>query len=68
MTLGDVIFRRTDLAGGRHPGEAALQACADLMATELGWTASRRERELAEVRTRCAGSGWPADASAGVAT
>ncbi|HWP91072.1 MAG TPA: glycerol-3-phosphate dehydrogenase/oxidase [Thermodesulfobacteriota bacterium] len=50
--LGDVIFRRTDLATGEHPGEAALQRCAYLMAAELGWDEGRVQRELSEVKTR----------------
>jgi glycerol-3-phosphate dehydrogenase len=48
--LGDVVFRRTDLGTGGHPGETALQACADLMALELTWDKCRVEKELDEVR------------------
>jgi len=47
--LGDVVFRRTDLGTGSHPGSAALQQCADLMATELGWDEVRKQQELADV-------------------
>jgi glycerol-3-phosphate dehydrogenase len=54
-TLADVVFRRTELASNRDPGDPALQACADLMAAELGWCRARRERELAEVRAVCGG-------------
>lgn len=50
MKLGDVVFRRTDLGTGEHPGEEALKICANLMATELGWDSRRTERELDEVR------------------
>ena len=50
MKLGDVVFRRTDLGTGAHPGEEALKLCASLMATELGWDSRRTERELDEVR------------------
>jgi glycerol-3-phosphate dehydrogenase len=48
--LSDVVFRRTDLGTGGHPGEEALQACADVMAEELEWDQSRLARELDEVR------------------
>lgn len=48
--LSDVVFRRTDLGTGGHPGEEALQACANLMAEELEWDQRRLERELDEVR------------------
>jgi glycerol-3-phosphate dehydrogenase len=50
--LGDVIFRRTGLGTGGHPGEPALTAAAGLMASELRWTADQTARELAEVRAR----------------
>ncbi len=50
--LGDVIFRRTDLATGEYPEEAALQRCAHLMAAELGWDEGRVQKELSEVKTR----------------
>jgi glycerol-3-phosphate dehydrogenase len=48
--LGDVVFRRTDLGTGEHPGEAALRTCAGLMAAELEWDEGRVQKELAEVR------------------
>ena len=48
--LGDVVFRRTDLGTGAHPGEEALRACADLMAEELNWNNVCREQELDDVR------------------
>ncbi len=50
QTLADVVFRRTDLGTAGHPGEPALQACADLMAAQLGWSEGRRQEELAAVR------------------
>lgn len=49
-TLGDVVFRRTDLGTAEHPGVDALRTCAELMAPELGWNAERVRREMAEVR------------------
>jgi glycerol-3-phosphate dehydrogenase len=48
--LGDVVFRRTELGTGEHPGEKALQICANLMANELSWSESRVTIELDEVR------------------
>lgn len=48
--LGDVMFRRTDLGTAEHPGEEALRACADLMASELGWEDGRVQKELEDVR------------------
>ena len=47
--LSDVVFRRTDLGTAGSPGASALEAAADLMATELGWERSRRDKELEEV-------------------
>ena len=50
--LEDVVLRRTDLGAQGHPGPAALAVCADLMARELGWNATRRTREIAETEAR----------------
>lgn len=52
QTLGDVVFRRTDLGTGEHPGIGSLRICADLMAVELGWDSARLEREIDEVQSR----------------
>lgn len=49
--LGDIVFRRTDLGTGEHPGEVALQTCAELLASELGWDEDRLQQELVEVRS-----------------
>jgi glycerol-3-phosphate dehydrogenase len=46
QTLADIVLRRTDIATGQHPGRAALEQCADIAATELGWSADRRSREI----------------------
>ncbi|MGZ9148687.1 MAG: FAD-dependent oxidoreductase [Candidatus Deferrimicrobiaceae bacterium] len=48
--IGDVVFRRTDLGTGGHPGEEALRACAGLMASELGWDESRVQEEIDEAK------------------
>lgn len=48
--LKDVVVRRTDVGCLGHPGEAALRACAEIMAAELGWDRARREKELSDAR------------------
>ena len=52
LRLVDVVLNRTDLGSQGHPGRAALEACADLMAGELGWDAASRDRELAAAEAR----------------
>jgi len=52
QALGDCVFRRTDIATAGNPGQSTLRECAQLMARELGWSATRQERELEEVYTR----------------
>jgi glycerol-3-phosphate dehydrogenase len=49
-TLNDVVMRRLELGSGEQPAAAALAACADLMAEELGWDDARRAAEIARVR------------------
>jgi glycerol-3-phosphate dehydrogenase len=46
QNLGDVVFRRTDLATGDYPGREALRECAEILAVELGWNQSRIEQEV----------------------
>jgi glycerol-3-phosphate dehydrogenase len=48
-TLGDVVFRRTNLGTGGCPGAPILHDCAELMAPELGWDESRIEKEIGDV-------------------
>lgn len=48
-TLADVVFRRTDLGTLGHPGAAALDACASVMAEAAGWTDGRAAEERASV-------------------
>lgn len=50
VRLGDVVFRRTDLGTAGDPGDEAITECCELMASELGWSDDRRQRELADVR------------------
>jgi glycerol-3-phosphate dehydrogenase len=47
--LGDVILRRTELGTAGHPGGSAISACAQLMASELGWNENRTHNELREM-------------------
>jgi glycerol-3-phosphate dehydrogenase len=58
MTLGDVVFRRTDLASGGMPDAAALDRCVELVAQELGLSAIDAERQREEVISRI--PGWAA--------
>jgi glycerol-3-phosphate dehydrogenase len=44
--LEDVVFRRTELAAGGHPGPEVLRRCAELMGSVLGWSQERREAEI----------------------
>ena len=59
--LSDVVFRRTDLATGGHPGAAALAEAADLAAQELRWDERRRTDEAADVERRFVFGDTPAD-------
>jgi glycerol-3-phosphate dehydrogenase len=47
LTLEDVVVRRTALGAIGHPGDAAVAACASLVARELGWSADRVRDEIA---------------------
>jgi glycerol-3-phosphate dehydrogenase len=57
MKLSDIVFRRTDLATGGLPDEAALARCADLASELLGLTEEQRHNQLDEIRQRT--PGWP---------
>jgi glycerol-3-phosphate dehydrogenase len=46
--LLDVVVRRTSLADDGHPGATAVQACAELMTSLLGWDTARQVREIRE--------------------
>lgn len=52
LKLSDVVFRRTELATGEYPGDAALDWCAERMALELDWCETRQREEVAAVRGR----------------
>jgi glycerol-3-phosphate dehydrogenase len=51
LTLEDAVVRRTGLGAAGHPGEDAARACAEIMASELGWTPERIEDELRALRS-----------------
>jgi glycerol-3-phosphate dehydrogenase len=50
--LSDAVFGRTGVATVGDPGKAELEECADLVGTQLGWDAARRESELRAVCDR----------------
>ena len=49
LTLVDVVARRVPLGAAGHPGRAAAEACARVMAAELGWGPDRITRELKDL-------------------
>lgn len=52
QTLGDIVFRRTDLATGSYPGEAALRRIAHVVAPMLGWDKATMADEIERVKAR----------------
>jgi glycerol-3-phosphate dehydrogenase len=49
LKLADVVFRRTDIATGHHPGTEAIETCGQLVAEELGWGDRRLREEIDEI-------------------
>jgi glycerol-3-phosphate dehydrogenase len=49
VRLTDIVVRRTGLGGSGHPGRAAIEACATVAASELGWDDARVADEIAAV-------------------
>lgn len=49
LTLADVVTRRTGIGQLGKPSADVLARTADIMATELGWSAERRAREIESV-------------------
>ena len=49
VSLADVVLRRTDLGSLERPSDAGIEACADLMARELGWDREQRAREIRDL-------------------
>ena len=54
ITLADVVLRRTDLAGLRHPGTETLLAAGRAMQSVCGWGPARLRAELAGVEAELA--------------
>jgi glycerol-3-phosphate dehydrogenase len=48
--LSDVIRRRTELGPAGYPGDEAVQACATIMAAELGWDEAKIQNEIRDVK------------------
>jgi glycerol-3-phosphate dehydrogenase len=49
VRLDDVVLRRTGLGTIGHPGTAALERCASIMATRLAWSPAHARDEVARV-------------------
>ena len=49
--IDDFLLRRSGIGTGHTEGFGCLDAVADLMVSELGWTAERRASEIATYRT-----------------
>jgi glycerol-3-phosphate dehydrogenase len=49
LTLADVVLRRTPLGALGHPGSDAMESAAAIVGGELGWSAERRQHEIAAV-------------------
>jgi glycerol-3-phosphate dehydrogenase len=47
VTLADALLRRTEAGTAGHPGRAAVDAVAAVMAAELGWDRNRTVAEVA---------------------
>ncbi len=52
QTLGDMIFRRTELGAVGHPGDEVLQLCGQIMSESLGWSPDRQSAEVQQVQQR----------------
>lgn len=46
VRLADAVLRRTEAGSAGHPGLAALEAAAQVMGVDRGWTADQRAREV----------------------
>lgn len=49
-SLGDVVFRRTDIATAGNPENAVLREVGELVAKELEWDSSRIDEELERIK------------------
>ena len=51
LDLASVVLRRTELGTAGHPGRATLEASADIVQSELGWSDERKASELESLET-----------------
>ena len=49
ITLKDIFFRRTGIGTLDNPGEKVIAKVADIAASELGWNADRKQKEISEL-------------------
>ncbi len=49
QTVGDVVFRRTELFTVEEVNESAIRECARIMAAELQWTATQMNSQIDDV-------------------
>jgi len=52
QTLGDILFRRTELGSAGLPEAEVLQICAETLGEELGWSPTRIDQELQSIGCR----------------
>lgn len=50
QTLADVIMRRIEIGSAGYPGDAIIDAVAELMAEELDWSAAETAAQIAQVK------------------
>lgn len=50
QTLSDVVFRRTELGSAGELDENSVQLCAETMADMLGWSSTKIQQELQQVK------------------
>lgn len=46
IDLASVVLRRTELGTAGHPGRAVVDACADIIQSELGWSEQKKATEI----------------------
>ncbi len=56
LTLADAMIRRTPLGALGHPGDAAVERAASIVAGEMKWSDERRRAEIGEVNRFFLGS------------
>ena len=50
QTLPDIVCRRTELGSAENPGDEMITRCANVMSAELGWTSSKMQQEIQDVK------------------